>query len=235
MSSSIAQQRGTFSGSSDDEIALAFEDAVTAGRTLACFVGWNSATATCTVSDDVNGDWDPVPDSLARGASGFLGSSQIFVLETTALGTPEVTAVTSVAVAYRVLHIFEISGADTGDLIDDANDGAGNSTSPQVGLTVGASAALVLGGCYVEQTAAAGAGWTAAENTDGNQTEYGNRSSGVVTVAFTQSPSGRWVASAIAFADAVDPDPAPEADGFTWVDDEWVASMGQLRSGGAWI
>lgn len=237
MAGTVAQSRGTFSAASGSALALAYAGAVTAARTLVAFVGWGSSSATCSVADSVNGAWTPILASLATGPGPgvFNSRSQFFILGTTAVGTPTVTATISASVAYRVLHIFELDGVDTGDPVDDANGAVGNSTAPAALVTGTAPSALVLGGCLAEQTSAPGAGFTAAQNTDGNQSEYANRSSGAVSVAFTQAPSGRWVASAVALADAVDPAPGAAADGFVRVSDAWVATMGQLRSSAAWI
>lgn len=188
-----AQSRGTFASTSSATIALAYSGAVTSGRTLLCFVGWFSTTATCSVSDSVNGAWTAV-GSPSTGTGGFNVRGQFFRLNSTASGTPTVTATVSGSVTYRILHIFELTGNDTVNPIDASGGASGSSTTPSAPVLVGAVGCALFGACYTAQTAAAGSGFTGLQNTDGNQSEWRIAAgTGSQPVAFTNTPSGAWL------------------------------------------
>lgn len=200
MAIAVVQSRGTFSAASSATLALAFTNPVVAGNTLAYFLGWNSTTATASASDSVNGAGTLAASSLATGTGGFVARAQIIYRAITASGTPTVTATISTSVPYRILHIVELSGVDTANPLDAAGAGAGSSTAPSASLTTVTANTLLFGGTYVEQTGSAGGGFTGLQNTDGNQSEYKlQAATGATSVAFVQSPTGRWAATAAAF------------------------------------
>lgn len=203
MAIAVVQSRGTFSAAAGATLALAFTGAVAAGNTLAYFFGWNSTTATGGVADSVNGASAAAAASLATGAGGFVARGEWFLEALTGAGTPTVTATASASVPYRILHIVELSGVDTANPLDAAGAGAGSSTAPTASLTVVTAGAGILAGCYAEQTAAAGSGFTGLQNTDGNQSEFRiTPGTGSQAGAFTMSPTGRWADSVIALKPA---------------------------------
>lgn len=188
------------SGSSGNTIAKAFTGAVTAGSTLAAVVMWSSTTATVTVSDSVNGSWTADATSLASGGS---RRAQWFYFKSTASGTPTVTATVSGNVNERNLHIFEIPSINQTTPVDSSNGATGTSTTPTATPTVVASTQVtLLGAAYGGGTSSTGTGFTAGENTDGNQSEFKlSTGTGAQPVAFAMTPSQSWASSAIAFLD----------------------------------
>lgn len=89
---------------------------VLAGSTIDVYVGWGSATATCTVSD---GTAYSTAD-VVRTHAGAGQRGQVFTLDNVASGSHVITATFSTGVGFRRIRAVEISGLNTAGSLDQA-------------------------------------------------------------------------------------------------------------------
>lgn len=176
-------------------VAVAYTGPVTAGNLLVCGMGTDNPSA-ISVSDNINGAWTGIGTQLTNGAL----ASRMFFRANTGAGTPTVTATTGSG-AYKNLRIGEWDGVATTAPLDASNGTTGNSTAPATPVTTITDHDLIIGTAYIANSAVAGAGFNSRVVTDGNVLEdkLDQTPAGLISVAFTQSPTGLWNAAGAAF------------------------------------
>ena len=102
------------------------------------------------------------------------------------------------------IHVSEWSGMPANVVVDQTSSATGNGTAVSSGAaTTTANGELVFGEAWVNNTAAAGSGFTALSLINGDLDEYQVQpSAGSVATTFTQSVSGQWLAIMVTFKPA---------------------------------
>jgi hypothetical protein len=201
MAGAAVQASGNFGSVAGTTLAQAFGSNLTGGNLATVRCRWASATATCSVAGSTNGTYTPVGSPTVNATMGE--SSQHFYKANVTGGPETVTMTVSTSVGYKLLSVHEMSGLATASPVDSTAFGgtSGNSAAPAVSITTVADHDFVFGSGDVANTATAGTGFTSWTSVDGNVTEYkaDQTPAGVLSVAFTDSPSGQWIAIATAF------------------------------------
>lgn len=198
MAAVFEQATGNFGFTAGASIAQAYGSAVKAGSLLYAAFGTDNNTA-LSVSDSVNGAWTAV--GAGNTVNGTLVTRAFYKLNSAA-GTPTVTATHAGAgPTYKNLRIGEWSSVDTAAAPDTSNASTGSSVAPATSITTTVDHDLVVGSTYVTNTGAAGGGFNSRAVIDGNVLEdlLDKTPAGVISVAFTQAPSGAWCATGAAF------------------------------------
>lgn len=197
------QSVGAFTTAAGTTRALAYGSNVTAGNMLiaACiWIGGSATTATCALTDTIGNTWSPIAATLTTRSP---GRGQLFYVPafSASSAADTVTMTTSASVSERVIIVSEFSGL-SGSLGSAPAAGNGSSTNPSINMTVDAIDSLVVGVCFTNSTASAGAGYTALGGAavDGNVGEYRlPAGTGSQAVAFVQAVSAVWAIGSAEF------------------------------------
>lgn len=186
--------------------SIQYAQAVTPGNLLLiCVATGGSANTWSSVTDNINGAWTAIPNSLNNVTT----SIQWWYYDNTGAGQPTVTISTSSQVI-----LLEISGAATPVVFEGANNGNGNSAAPSVNVTTTTDGDLIIGGCQAQGlNPLAGTtpiAFTELEeyNTHLEVESYAQPTHGLIAVNF-RCTSGAWVASAFGLAPPSGPPPTP--------------------------